>query len=197
MYSVDVHTAASGQPLTAAQLRGWLRLNHATEDDTLDELVAAAVERFESDTRRPVLATVYRQSLAAWPCGPIVLGRGGVTAVGAVKRYTDAGGTTEDVAGYVADLTTPPARVTLPDVPDPVETAGGVAVTPVGYVEFTAGWANAAAVPALVRTALKLLAAHWYEHREAYREGALVETPDGWARVVNQYRLGLSGDWGQ
>ena len=38
---------------------------------------------------------------------------------------------------------------------------------------------------------------HWYERREAYHDGTLSELPDGWRRVVDRYRLGLSGDWGQ
>jgi hypothetical protein len=42
-----------------------------------------------------------------------------------------------------------------------------------------------------------LLAGHWYEHREAYTEKASTELPLGWCRVVNRYRSGLTGDWGQ
>jgi uncharacterized phiE125 gp8 family phage protein len=197
LYAVEVLTPAAA-PIAAAELRARLRLNSAGEDSTLVELLAGAVELFEEDTRRPVLATTYRQHLARWPAdGVIVLGRGGVTAVTAVKRVTDAVGTVEDVAGYLVDLATPPARVVLAEVPDQVETAAGVVVAPVGYVEFTAGWANAAAVPQLVRTALMLMAAHHYEHREAFEAGELDQLPAGWERVTRRYRLGLSGDWGQ
>lgn len=119
-----------------------------------------------------------------------------MTAVAGVYRRL-ADGTAEAVAGWSADLSTPPARVTLAGIPAAVATAAGVPVSPVGYVEYTAGWPTAGAVPPLVRTALMLLAGHWYEHREAYREGALAELPMGWRRVVDRYRTGLSGDWGQ
>lgn len=191
-------TTTPAQPLAAADLRAHLRLNDQGEDDLLTEFLKAAVERFESDTRRPVLATTYRQYLTRWPL-VIVLGKGGVTAVGSVKKYAADGTTTSDVTGYFADLKTAPMRVTLADQPDTVETAAGVEVTPVGYVQFTAGWASAADVPREVLVALKALAGHWYENREAYKDSAfeMRAVPMGWQTITARYRLGLSGDWDQ
>ncbi|HEX4608854.1 MAG TPA: hypothetical protein VH092_11675 [Urbifossiella sp.] len=223
MYSVEVQTPPPAGPVTAAQLRARLRLNDSAEDDDLTELLAAAVDLFESDTNHPVLATVYRQYLSRWPYhdwwhqpgvgvvgspphvlveglhpdhpGRIVLGRGGLTAIAGVYRFL-ADGSTEALTGWVADVQTPPARVQLAARPDQVVTAAGVPVSPVGYVEYTAGW-DASHVPPLVITAIKLLAAHWYSNREAYLEKSLAELPAGWCRVTTKYRLGLSGDWGQ
>ena len=199
MFNVEATTTPS-QPLVAGDLRTHLRLNDQGEDTQLTEFLAAAVERFEDDTRRPVLSTTYRQYLTKWPADlSIVLGRGGVTSVTAVKKYAADGTTTSDVTGYLADLKTAPVRVVLPDAPDELETSAGVPLQTVGYVEFVAGWANAAAVPKAVLVAIKMLAAHWYEQREAYRDSAfeMRTTPDGWARIVARYRLGLSGDWDQ
>ena len=50
--------------------------------------------------------------------------------------------------------------------------ADGVAVP----VTFTAGVA-AASVPAMVKAAIKLLAAHWFEHREAVADGGVQAAP--------------------
>lgn len=223
MYGVEVTTPPASAPLTAAELRAWLRLNDTSEDAILDDLVASAADLFEHDTGRPVISTVYRQYLARWPLSPgnrpaadwlygcepgaalvdtwrpgrIVLGRGGVTAVGGVYQYQADGSTTTALTGYSVDLKTPPASVSLASVPAQVLSAAGVPVSPVGYVQFTAGWADAASVPKAVRTAIRLLAAHWYENREAHRDGALAELPDGWRRVVDRYRLGVTGSWGQ
>lgn len=197
MFGIEIVTPAA-EPIPAAALRARLRLNDPGEDAELADLLASAVEQFEADAGRPVLATVYRQNLSCWPCGPIVLGRGGVTAVNAVGWY-DADGERQDLdAGqWRAELLTPPARVTLAEVPGLVTTDAGIDVATVGYVEFVAGWPTPDAVPRRVRTALMLLAGHWYEHREAYHEGTLNELPKGWRDVVNHYRLGLSGDLGQ
>lgn len=216
MFNVEVTAAPAAPAVTVDELRAHLRMNNTAEDDLLAEFLAAAEERFEDDTQRPVMQTVYRQSFSRWPVPHywpayahphttpyscrwpfgIVLARGGVSAVGSVKRYL-ADGTTEDVADWSADLQTPPARVMLAAIPDPLTTAAGVLVSPAGYVEYTAGWATAGAVPRTVRMAIKLLAAHWYDYREAYTEKNLNELSAGWCRVVSRYKLGLSGDWGQ
>ncbi|MEO8082698.1 MAG: head-tail connector protein [Ardenticatenales bacterium] len=196
MYGIDITTPASGSPVDLDLLKTHLRINGDAEDDLLEEYLAAAVATFEADTRRPVLATVFRQYLTDWPAA-IVLGRGGVTAVGGVYKFL-ANGSTSAVTGYRTDLRTPPARVIFDiAIPDLVETAGGYTVIPVGYVDFTAGWANAAAVPPTVAVALKLLAGHFYANREAFHGESLEELPLGWKSVCDRYRLGLSGDWGQ
>lgn len=197
MYGVTTTAAPTTEPVTLAAFKRRLRINHAAEDEDLAEMLAAAVEQFELDAHRPVLGTSYRQDLGRWPCGGIVLGRGGVTAVTAVKTYAADGSTsTLDADQWRANLLTPPARVHLAAVPDPVTTAGGICVTPVGCVEFTAGWASADAVPRIVRTAVLLLAGHYYANREAYLTGTLSELPKGWRDVVNKYKLGIEGDWG-
>lgn len=227
MYGIVVVTPPASAPVTTAEMRAWLRLNHTAEDSILDDLVAAAVDQFETEAQRPVLATVYRQHLSRWPIGSgvaglppliaagyppavlataagissvypgqVVLGRAGVTAIAGVSR-TLADGTYQSLTGWSADLVTPPARVTLAAVPDPVTTAAGVPVSPVGYVQYTAGWADAAAVPKRVKTAIRLLAAHWYRNREAFTERKLDRLAAGWRTIVLQYGLGLTGDWGQ
>lgn len=197
MYGVEVLAAPGTTPVSVPELRDHLRLNDQAEDVQLAELLAAAVELFEHDTARPVLTTTYRQSLSYWPCGPIVLGKGGVTAVNAVKFY-QADGSPSALATdqWRANLATPPASVTLASTPAIVTTAAGIPVVPVGCVEFVAGWATPAAVPRQVRVALKLLAGHWYENREAYTERKLDALALGWARVVASHKLGISGPWG-
>jgi len=191
MFAVEVITPPAGVPILPEELRNRLRLNEQGEDDELAEFLGAAVEQFELDSNRPVLSTVYRQDLSRWPAGVVILGRGGVTDVAAVRRYL-ADGTAEDLdqADWYADIATPPARVYLSTVP-PVESS------PVGCVEFTAGWTSAEVVPKVVRTALMLLAAHYYENREAYTSGTLTQVPAGWWPIVNRYKLGVVGDWGQ
>lgn len=191
-------TTTPAQPVTAAELRAHLRLNDQGEDTLLTQFIAAAVEQFETETDRPVLATTYRQFLTRWPA-EIVLGRGGVSSVVAVKRYLADGSTADVPTTWIADLNTTPARVILHTPPDLVATATGIPVSPVGYVEFVAGWANTAAVPAAVLVAVKQLAGHLYQNREAYRDSAfeMRTVPDGWQRVCQKYKLRLFGRWRQ
>lgn len=52
-------------------------------------------------------------------------------------------------------------------------------------ITFTAGWATAALVPARIKQAIKLLAAHLYEHREATTEESLSKIPLGLAAMIS------------
>lgn len=183
---------AATSPVTAAQLRAYLRLNDASEDELLGELTVAAAERFEDDTLRPVLARNYRQFFEAWNLKTI-LGRAGVTAVTGVKQLL-ADGSTANV-NYVADLQTAPNHIRIDAYPAVIFSASGIPISPVGYFEFTAGWANAAAVPRSVLVALKSLAGHWYENREAFTERALGALEQGWDRLISQHKLGIRGGW--
>ena len=46
-------------------------------------------------------------------------------------------------------------------------------------ITFTAGWSSAGLVPARLKRAVKLLAGHLYEHREATLEARLERIPAG------------------
>lgn len=200
MFHVTCFAAPLTQPVSVDALRDFLRLNDKSEDAQLSEFLAAAVDLFESESGRAVLSARYRQDLSAWPGGPIVLGKGGVTAITSVNVY-QADGSALPLAAvqWSADLMTPPARVFVASVPAPIAGPTGIPVSPVGNVEFTAGWDTPASVPNAVRVAIKQLAAHWYETREAFTASAseMKTTPKGWARVVDRYRTGVSGPWGQ
>ena len=207
MVNVEVLTSPTTLPVSVDELKLWLRLNDSAEDALLAELLGAAVDQFEADTRRPVLSTTYRQTLAKWPtrivtsneCGHsigLILGRGGVTSITAVKSIDPVDNSESDLTGWRAELSLTPAKILLdsvPSVPLPLMGYG----RSVGYVTFVAGWPDAAAVPHRVKVAIKLLAAHWYKNREAYGEGKLEDLPNGWRSVVGMYQLGLDGTWDQ
>jgi uncharacterized phiE125 gp8 family phage protein len=188
MYGLQVITPPVGLPVTAAELRGFLRLNDDAEDALLTEFIKAATDRFEHDTGRPVLSTTYRQILSRWPASKvIVLALGGVTDVEDLVVYT-ANGTAGSPYSWTPSIDTPPSRVLLGGLP------AQAMYRDAGYVTFIAGWQTP---PATVKHAIKLLAAHFYERREAFAEGTLNDLPAGWNHVVRQYETGLTGDWGQ
>lgn len=190
VYGIEILTAPAELPLEVADLRAFIRIAVEDEDDFLSELIEAAAEQFENDTRRPILSTTYRQTFTRW-ADPLVLGRGGVTAIEALEALDPAG----DVIGpvqFLADLKTPPARLHL------AEPAEALDYSPVGQCDYVAGWAEPDDVPRDVRLAVRQLAAHWYLHREAYHGGPeLRPVPRGWDVIVRRHALGLSGDWGQ
>lgn len=70
------------------------------------------------------------------------------------------------------------ARIVLTPTPGTTitATASAATVTIGTSYECTTG-ESIAAVPETIKAALKLLCGHWYEHREAFAEGALTEVP--------------------
>src|SRR5262249_21315255 len=57
-------------------------------------------------------------------------------------------------------------------------------------VEFKAGYGDAAAdIPEPLRAAIKLHAAHLYEHREAVAAGSFSELPHSYQDLIRDYRM--------
>jgi uncharacterized phiE125 gp8 family phage protein len=116
--------------------------------------------------------------LDGWPrSGTIVLPIQPVQAVTAVRVYET----------YSVDVLSEPARLVL--------SAGAVQLSPARLlnafeVAFTAGYGDEAIdVPAPIRHALKLLVAHWFEHREPVVIGtAPQEVPATVAGLLLPYR---------
>jgi uncharacterized phiE125 gp8 family phage protein len=67
--------------------------------------------------------------------------------------------------------------------------------SPKAYVEFEAGW-EPEQVPEMAKTAIKLLAAHYYENRNSHSETSLETVPMGFKAVCEQFKTGLMGPFG-
>lgn len=180
-------TPPASEPVTRAELVAQLRLNNTTGIEAeLDRAIVAARELFERQTGRAVLPTVFRQYCDTWQ---IELQAGPVSALGTVSYY-DTSDAIQTLGGFELDNATIPANVYLTSLNYPALSAR---VRRPVRVEFTAGWSNAAAVPASVKLAILLLSAHFYEQREAYRDSAfeMRVVPEGWERVVALHKTGL------
>jgi len=186
-------TELTGVPdgaLPVADFRAHLRLGTGFADDSVqDALVGsylrAAMAAVEGRTGKVLIARNFRLTLADWrdpegqdmPVAP-------VTAILSLV-LTDRGGqaSTVDPARYrlVADTHRPRlagAGWLLPAVP-----AGGTAA-----VEFTAGFGAAwADVPADLRQAVFLLAAHYHEQRHQLEQGAGA-LPFGVMALIERWR---------
>lgn len=186
--AVQVVTPPSSEPVTAAELAAHLKLNTGTSEYAdLAGFITAARELFEQHTGRAVLPTAFRQYLPTL-AGPVELLRGPVTAVAEVG-YVDAAGDDQELDGWELDAAAIPAVVYVPDGAYPAVSATRRRPA---WVDFTAGWANAAAVPKAVATAIKLMAGHWYRFREAYTEVPLRDLPSGFQTIVGTWNTGLT-----
>jgi uncharacterized phiE125 gp8 family phage protein len=186
---IQVLTPPTAEPVTRPELIAQLRLNDSAGlEGELDRAITAARDLFEKQTARAVLPTTFRQFCNGFGDG-IELQAGPVSSIVQVQ-YLDPIGSLQTLGGLELDNASIPAVAYLPGGNYP-----GLSERirrPV-RVDFIAGWPNADAVPKLVKLAILLLAAHYYENREAYRDSAFEMRllPSGWARVVELHKTGL------
>lgn len=180
----------AAEPLTVAEAKSHLRVEHSDDDALIGTLISAAREFVENLSGRTIAQRAFIQTMDSFPCGrgDIVLRRSPVTAVASVSYYDSSGIDTVMVVNtdYRLDLAIIPARIRLP-----ILTASWVS----GYqtddcvrITYTAG---AAIVPAAAKQTILLLVGHWYENRESVVVGqtsnAVHQTVSA---LIDSYRIG-------
>jgi uncharacterized phiE125 gp8 family phage protein len=179
-------SAPALEPVTVAEAKAHLRIDHASEDALIAGLIATARQHIEAALGLALITQSWSWRLDAWPGAAVALPLRPVQAVGAVC-VTAADGAVATLApeSYLLDGAGVPPRLvaTAPPWPRPAPAAQGIEIA------FTAGYgAAASAVPAPIRQALLLLVAHWYEHREPVQPGSAAPVPDTVAALLAPYR---------
>ena len=148
-----------------------LKTLQSVEDDLLTQKIKAARGYVEHYQRRQLMEATYCLHFDRFPCGIIYPPIYPITSIEHIK-YLDTSGEwqTIDEADYAFDE----ARI-MPKTCWPRSYPLINAVE----VKLKAGYATADDVPNRTKEALLMLADHFYCHREAVTEGALVEVPMG------------------
>jgi uncharacterized phiE125 gp8 family phage protein len=188
MYSIEVLTPPTTEPVSVSELKAQLRLNDDSEDSLLAGYIKTAREFFESYTMRAVHPTMFRQH-SPFLDRPIYLMRNQVRAINTFK-YWDTNNTLQTISTYNSDVISTPGNVWLSNYPTTSTTK-----CPVAYVEYSAGW-DTDKVPSMVSTGIRLLAAHYYEFRNSHQESELKDVPMGFRAVCDQFKTGAIGYWG-
>lgn len=209
MYTIATITPPASEPVTTASLKLYLHLNTSYEDTLLGDCITTARQMFEHHTQRQCVTATLRQyvqhiahthrhfdhvaefqgNIAGNVYPSIYLMRGDVQSVSSVHYYDPSGNLQADTT-YSTDLIGNPSRVYWPAGLPSITTA----LPHVAYCDFVAGWTS---VPVDVCTAIRLLAAHYFDQRSAYTTDNLKELPQGFAVVCAKYTLALSGTWNQ
>lgn len=177
----------TAEPLSVSEALTHLRVDDDESIDYVSSLIRTVRMQAENRTERTLMPSTWTLRLDAFPvchAGLIELRQPPVTAVTSVT-YIDADGVTQAVptADYVLDPFSEPGRL-LPVDKWPVADSRPGAVT----VVYTAGYANAAAVPAPIKHWMLLALTDLYELRQ--RSGEKPALPQDFAdSLLAEYRL--------
>ena len=177
-WGLTVVTGPAAEPVTLAEAKRHLRVEHDADDTLIRGLIAAARDWCQAETQRQFMPATYRLTLDAFPgdcgwpagagfptrAGAILLPFGPVTAVSSVTYY-DSTGTSQTLSAslYQSALDRePPFVAPAPGEAWPTAEAGRAAAVTVNY---TCGYAGAAAVPDAIKAAMLVLIGQRYEQR--------------------------------
>lgn len=183
-------TPPATEPVTLAEAKLHLRVDHTADDALITALITAAREAIEGETTRSLVATSWEKRFAALPLpgAALVLPRAPLLSVSAVT-YIDAAGAEQTLAPatYAVDAPAGPhagfgklRQAYGATWPTPRDEANAVRVA------FTAGYAT---VPGALRAALLLVLGELYANREAAIAGAVIADNPAVARLLAPFRM--------
>ena len=174
------------EPLTLDETRLWLRLDATDEDQLVAALIRAARSAVEQATRRALISQSWRLRLDRWPADRCVkLPLSPILTLDAVRIFDAAGAPSlADLSGFHIDQSRGAKLVCDVAPPAPGRIANGV------EIDVTAGFgATPQSVPEPLRMAMRLLVAHWFEHRsDALHEDRIAHLPAGVAAACMPWR---------
>ena len=160
---MTVATAPIAEPVSLDEAKAQCAIDSEDFDDQLELLIQAAREMVEADTDLRLMPQTIALRLDEFP-REIVIPVAPVSAISSIT-YIDAAGATQTLSTsvYRSDIYSQPARIALGASQSwPTTDTRPNAVT----VTIAAGYANAAAVPAVAKQAILLLVADWWKNRE-------------------------------
>lgn len=165
------------EPVSLAELKLHLRIDHSDEDELLKLILLTARESVEKFTARALLTQTWDICLNEWPDEDFIeLPYGNLQSVTSVK-YKDSDGTettlTETTDYLVETNKEQKGRIVLPyGVSWPSDTL--YPSHPI-TIRFVCGWTKATDVPSSIKSALLLLAADSYNLREIHTDRQIYE----------------------
>jgi uncharacterized phiE125 gp8 family phage protein len=185
------------RPVTVAEMRAHCRIGQGVSDFDAELMAAvdAAVGSIEDQTRRAIITQTWRAHISeCWSENdPIALPRPRLQSVTSVEyRKEDDTWAVADTGSYRVSGHGDPATLWLRDGLGPSDVADmDVRSDSVWRVTYTAGYGDIMSVPAALRAAVKLLAGHLFENREAVVIGNVtaVELPLGVQYLINPFRV--------
>jgi uncharacterized phiE125 gp8 family phage protein len=219
MSAIVVVTPPAVEPVTLDEAKLFCRIDGTLQDALVSGLITAAREYCEAYTRRAFITTDFRQSLDTFPYPflywtpsavayprrstiyeilagrQIKLYRPPLVEVGHIEYMDNTGATqtltpfdaTSNKLGFMVDADNEPAVI----FPAPATSwpTNIMLIPNCVKIFFSAGYGDASAVPGSIKTAIKQLVAHWFEHRESVTEARLQEVPQAVDLLLTPFRI--------
>lgn len=178
------------EPVTLADAKHFLRIEHDDDDDdVIAALIAAARVHVEAKTRRTLINQTWRLTRDVWPAaGVLPILPVPLRAVTAIGVYRDDGMLQMlDIDMVQLDRGAAPAMLMFEHgaLPAPGRISGGI------EIDIDVGYGSAAEdVPAPLRQAIRLLVAHWYENRRLIAaSGEVASMPVSVSSLIASFRV--------
>jgi uncharacterized phiE125 gp8 family phage protein len=176
------------EPITLAEAKAHLRVEHNDDDAVIVSLIAGSRIHVETQTRRALISQNWRIIRDHWPSdGQIAILPVPLQQIVAARVYESDGSTLAiDTQAFVVDKASAPALVAFApwSLPAPGRVIGGIELdVKVGYGD------GAADVPEPLRQAIRLLVAHWYENRGVTSQRAVNVLPIAVNALIAPYRV--------
>lgn len=163
-------TAPTTWPVTIDDIKLQARISHTSEDALIDTFIRAAADWIEAYTQRSLSTQTWQASMADFVDALWLPRAAPLTSVTFVKYY-DTSNVLQTLSSsyYTVPSFVEPAQIRLaydytwPSVYDRADAV---------RVEYITGYADGEC-PEPLRQALAMLAAHWFEHREAVLVGTI------------------------
>lgn len=177
--------APAVEPVTLIDAKATLRLDHDGEDELIEGLICAAREEVEASCGLALIEQEWRLSLDRLPrSGRVLLRRHPVRTVNSITAFgRDGEASIVDPVTYRLEAAGRPARLHFLNLPS--NAVNGI------EIDFTAGFGEAGTdVPDLLKRAMLVLVAHWYEFRASYgTKDQPVSFPSGYERLIAPWRM--------
>lgn len=184
-----VDPASGNEPVTRAEAKAHLKVDHTADDTLIDNLIVAARDLIEEYTSRGLFTQTWKLMLDDWP-EELWLPRAGVLqSITSVKYYNTSGTlTTLATTVYDNDTTAEPARI----VRKPDQSWPALQGDRRGRIEviYVVGWSAVSGIPQAIKQAALLIIGHWYLHREAVNVSNIVNVmPFAADALLSPYRI--------